>query len=66
MLIELVRRAAVEAPEQPAVISSSRTASYGETLARSEALARGLASLGIERFGCALAEPADIIAVLAG
>jgi acyl-CoA synthetase (AMP-forming)/AMP-acid ligase II len=66
VLIELVRRAAEEVPERPAVISPNGIASYGECLARSEAVARGLARLGIERFGCALDAPADVLATLAG
>lgn len=66
MLIELIRQAARQAPEQPAVISSHGIASYAECLARSEATASGLARLGIERFGCALGAPADILVAIAG
>jgi acyl-CoA synthetase (AMP-forming)/AMP-acid ligase II len=66
VLIELVRQAAQQAPEQPAIISSYGVASYGECLARSEVAASGLARLGVKRFGCALDAPADILAAIAG
>lgn len=66
MLIELVRRAAQRAPEQPAFVRPDGVASYGECLARSEAVARGLDRLGIERFGCALDDSADVLAAIAG
>jgi acyl-CoA synthetase (AMP-forming)/AMP-acid ligase II len=65
MLIELLRRAAAQAPEQPVVISPGRCESYGDLLARSEAVARGLLHRRIERFGCALDHPADVLVVLA-
>ena len=66
MLIELVRLAARRAPDQPAIVAPQGVTSYGECLARSEAVAAGLARLGVQRFGCALSAPADILAVLAG
>jgi acyl-CoA synthetase (AMP-forming)/AMP-acid ligase II len=66
VLIELVRRAAQEAPDQPAVISAAGTASYGECLARGEAIAASLAQQGVERFGCAVEDPADILALVIG
>lgn len=64
MLIELVRRAAAHSSELPVVISPEHEATYGECLRRSEAVARGLAARGIERFGSALADPADIVVAL--
>lgn len=64
MLIELVREAAERSPELPVVISAARSESYSQCLRRGEALARGLRGQAIERFGSALAEPADIIAAV--
>src|ERR1700692_2967731 len=64
VLIELVRRAAERSPEVPVVISAERSESYGECLRRSEAVAPGLAARGIERFGCAVADPQDIVVAL--
>jgi acyl-CoA synthetase (AMP-forming)/AMP-acid ligase II len=66
VLIELVRRGARETPEQPAIISPPGTTSYGECLVRAEAIARGLAERGIDRFGCVLEDPADGLAAVAG
>lgn len=66
MLIEFLRRGAQAAPDQPAVISAGRPVSYAECLARSEDVARGLRVRGIERFGSAVDDPADVLAVLAG
>jgi acyl-CoA synthetase (AMP-forming)/AMP-acid ligase II len=63
MLVELVRRAAGRTPEQPVVITSDGSESYAECLARGEAIAAGLASRGITRFGSAVEDPRDIIAV---
>ena len=66
MLIELVRRAAIARPQQPAVISADRSHTYGECLARSESVAHGLLARGITRFGIALEDPADVLVALAG
>lgn len=66
MLIDLVRRAAREAPGQPALISSGVTMSYADWLVRGEAVAHGLRRARIERFGCALRAPSDTFAALAG
>lgn len=61
MLIDLVRAAAHRAPDLPAVIAPEGSISYGELLDRSEAVARGLQARGIERFGCAVSLPAEIV-----
>jgi acyl-CoA synthetase (AMP-forming)/AMP-acid ligase II len=66
VLIELLRQAAAEAPERPAVISAARCDTYAECLQRSEAIARGLQQRGIMRFGCAVTSPNDVVALLAG
>jgi len=63
MLIEVVRKAAAEVPDQPVVISSSGSETYSDCLRRSEAVARGLLERGIDRFGCALAAPEDVVVV---
>jgi acyl-CoA synthetase (AMP-forming)/AMP-acid ligase II len=65
MLIELLRRAADEAPEQPVIISSGVPLSYAECVARAEAVAPGLAARGIERFAVAVADPADALVAAA-
>lgn len=65
MLIELLRRAAREAPERAAVISDRQATSYADLLAGSEALARGLAREGVDRFGIAVADPVTILIALA-
>lgn len=65
-MIELLQRAAAEAPEQPAIVSPGRSESYRECLERSKAFAGGLSRLGIERFGCALEAPRDVLVALAG
>lgn len=46
------------------MISAERSESYAECLRRGEAVARGLAARGIERFGCAVADPQDIVVAL--
>lgn len=66
MLIETVRLAARRAPEQPAIVTADGIVTYGECLSRSEEVAGGLTRLGVERFGCALEAPGDVLAVLAG
>ncbi|MEA2160072.1 MAG: hypothetical protein QOD66_2452 [Solirubrobacteraceae bacterium] len=43
------------------MLADGRVQSYGDCLRRSEALARGLQAHGIERFGCAVASPQDIV-----
>jgi acyl-CoA synthetase (AMP-forming)/AMP-acid ligase II len=65
VLIELLRDAAREAPERPAIRSAERTVTYAECAELGERLARGLATRGVERFGVAVDEPADTIALLA-
>jgi acyl-CoA synthetase (AMP-forming)/AMP-acid ligase II len=65
MLIELLRRGAEEAPERPAVISPKGSLSYAEALARSNALATGLAARDVARVGVVLEDPGDVLVVLA-
>lgn len=64
-LIGLLRRAAAVAPDQPAIISADRSLSYAACVERADGLARGLRDRGVERFGCALEDPADVLLVLA-
>lgn len=66
MPFELVRQAAAEVADQPAVITAERSVTYGELLAGSDAIARGLHARGIERFGCSLENPCDAVTVMAG
>jgi acyl-CoA synthetase (AMP-forming)/AMP-acid ligase II len=65
MLIELLRRAAGEAPEQPVIISSGVPLSYEDCVARAEAVAGGLAERRIERFAVAVGDPADALVAAA-
>ena len=65
MLIELLRRAAGEAPEQPVIISSGVPLSYADCVTRAEAVAAGLAGRGIERFAVAVDDPADALVAAA-
>ncbi len=65
MPYELLRRAAAQVPQQPAVISPELSESYAQLAARSESLAAGLLERGITRFGSALVSPRDIIALVA-
>ncbi len=55
---------AADAPDRPLVISPKGTFTYGEVLTRSEALARGLQERGVERFGIAADDAADVIMLL--
>lgn len=65
-LITLLRDGAANAPDQPLVITSERSVSYGEVLERSESFARGLRAGSIDRFACVVGDPADVIALLCG
>ena len=65
MLIEVLRRAAGEVPDQPALISTAGTLTYAAAVERAEAIARGLRERGIERFGSYLDDPADVLLALA-
>ncbi len=66
MLIELVRQAAERDPEHPALITAATTTTYGALLARADGLAATLVAEHLDRFGCRVDEPADLIALLAG
>ena len=65
MLIELVRDAAAEVPERPAVLTGSRRVDYGEVAARAQNAAAWLDGVGAQRLGVALEDPVDILVVLA-
>jgi acyl-CoA synthetase (AMP-forming)/AMP-acid ligase II len=58
---ELLRQAASQVPEQPAVITAERSETYGALLARSESVAAGLLERGITRFGCSFESPCDSV-----
>ena len=65
MLIEILRRAARDVPGQPIVVSSSGALTYADCLSRSEALARGLLSRSLGRFGCVVNDTGNLLALLA-
>lgn len=48
-----------------AIVSRGRELTYGWCVTRSEALAHGLLSAGLDRFGVALTDPADVLTLLA-
>jgi acyl-CoA synthetase (AMP-forming)/AMP-acid ligase II len=64
LLAQLVRNAAAGSPDRALVISGKDQLTYGDCLRRSEALARGLQTLGIDRFGCVFAASADTVLAL--
>lgn len=66
MLLKLLRDAAAKSPERAVVVSPQQTLSYEAAVARAEALAAGLASRGIERFGVVVEDPAMVVPLLAG
>jgi acyl-CoA synthetase (AMP-forming)/AMP-acid ligase II len=66
VLIELVRAAAARAPAHPAVITPRATTTYGALLDRAQGLAAALVGADLARFGCRVADPADLIALLVG
>ena len=67
MLIELVQRAAAEAPRRPVVMFGNAALTYLDCLERAERVAEGLRERQIERFGCALSSAADaVVALVAG
>lgn len=65
MLIGLLRRAAERTPERPVLLSAGGPLSYAEGVARAEAVARGLAAGGIDRFAVAVDDPADALVAVA-
>jgi acyl-CoA synthetase (AMP-forming)/AMP-acid ligase II len=64
VLIELLRQAAAEVPDQPVVISADRSLTYAHCLGRSEAIARGLHARSIERAACVVHDVGDLVALL--
>jgi acyl-CoA synthetase (AMP-forming)/AMP-acid ligase II len=66
VLIDLLRRAAAQAPESPVMVSASGSLSYGDAVERAEAFGRGLRSRSIARFGVAVEAPEQILVALAG
>ena len=64
MLIELLRRAAREVPDQPVVVTPTSSTSYAECLSKAERLARGLRERGVDRFACVLSDVGDLVALL--
>lgn len=63
MLIDLLRTAAAEIPDQPLIRTGDATLTYADVLHASEALARGLHHRSIERFAC-LGEAVDVLTLL--
>lgn len=66
MLIELLREAAAEVPEQPVVLTRDGALTYAECLARSEALAAGIAAGGIDRFAALVDDVDDLLGLMCG
>jgi acyl-CoA synthetase (AMP-forming)/AMP-acid ligase II len=65
-LIELIRRAARDDPDRPAVVVDEYTCTYGELAARAERVAAGLIARGITRFAVADHDAATVAALFAG
>jgi len=66
MLMSVLREAADEVPDQPALAAVGRSLTYEACLARSESFASGLRQQGIERLGCVLDDPMEVLPLLAG
>ncbi len=64
MLIRLLREAAAEDPTRPLILDAAATLTYGDAVVRSEQVARGLWRLGMQRLGCQLSRPADVLVLL--
>lgn len=64
MLIELLARAADDDGDRPVVLSPSGAMSYGACLDRAHELAGGLHARKISRFGCAVSDVGELIALL--
>jgi acyl-CoA synthetase (AMP-forming)/AMP-acid ligase II len=64
VLAELLRAGAASAPDQPLVASATRTVSWGEAFERCRVLASGLRERSIDRFGCVIADAADLVTLL--
>lgn len=65
-MIELIRRAARDDPNRPAVVVDEYTCSYGELAARAERVAAGLTAHGITRFAVTDHDAATVAALFAG
>ncbi len=65
-MIELIRRAARDDPERPAVVVHEYTCTYGELAATAERVAAGLTAGGITRFAIADHDAATVAALFAG
>ena len=63
-LIDLLRAAADAEPDQPFVITPNGETTYAECLATSEAIARGLADEGVDRFACAVHDARATVSML--
>ena len=66
MLIELLRRAAAEAPDRSVVETHDGARTYAACLARAEALARGLGERSVDRFACVVDDVGELVALLCG
>jgi acyl-CoA synthetase (AMP-forming)/AMP-acid ligase II len=64
MLIEHLRAAATDVPDQAVVESASGSLTYSQCLAWAEALARGLDARSIERFACSIEDVGGVLALL--
>jgi acyl-coenzyme A synthetase/AMP-(fatty) acid ligase len=64
VLIHLLREAARREPALALVITESGTVTYQECLTRSEQMAIGLRTRGVERFACAVSDIGEVIALL--
>jgi len=66
VLNELVRAAAADAPERPALLGPGLTYTYGELADRSRTVAVALQARRIDRFACVVGDRADLVALLCG
>ena len=65
MLIEAVREVARAAPDRAALRTDAGATSYAELAGRAEVLASGLAGRGLQRFGVAVDDRVEAVALLA-
>jgi acyl-CoA synthetase (AMP-forming)/AMP-acid ligase II len=66
VLHELVRAAADQAPDHPAIEGRGGPRTYGQLAGHAGGVGAALAARGIGRVACLVAEPASLIGVLAG
>jgi acyl-CoA synthetase (AMP-forming)/AMP-acid ligase II len=64
-LIELLRRAAADEPDRPAVVTDEDSITYEALTARSEALAAGLLARGLARVAVVTEDAVTVVALLA-